>query len=322
MVDKRKIVYYRLGCVFGVGIFLLAVCTICFANSNGQTQNVDSNETLPYEKKQQPIIIWFHNGVTDKPEALKIALSSGLVNHVIVKYMHPADRDWRKKKNVLEAIEIVKRSRAKLIWCRNAWPYENVQDARLSDFFDANYYIRQITNLRAEAAEMGADYVALDMEAYAYAPVGRYLKGKDRIFLSKAQWRQLEEAIDTAIEKAGKVDFIFPGGSVDETKPNGVLARLGKMRIAEETYWSNEERQKRITFPYEIFGAYLNTVREDKNHPGSWHFLVPEIFEKSELWSKKEGLFLYPKERRAMEVARELLAYSRTLPVADPNTNK
>jgi len=322
MIDKGGVVCYRLSCIFGVGIFLLVVCTICFANSDGQTQRVDNNETPPYEKRQQPIIIWFYTAAADKPEVLKIVLSSGLVNHVMVKYMHPADADWRKKKEVVEAIEMVKESEAKLIWCRNAWPYYNVQDAQLSDFFDPNYYIRQITNLQREAVQIGADYVALDTESYAYAPVGRYLKGRDRILLNKHQWKELEEAISTAVEKAGKVDFILPAGSVNKTKPDGVLARLGKMRIAEDTYWSNEERQKRITYPYEIFGAYLNTVREDENRPGYWHFLVPEIFEKSELWSKKQGLFLYPKERRAMEVARELLAYSRTLPVADPNANK
>ncbi|MHC4160457.1 MAG: hypothetical protein ACYSSO_15435, partial [Planctomycetota bacterium] len=72
----------------------MAVSVICLNNTNGKAQHIDTNEPFPHQKKQQPIIMWFHNGVTDSPKALKLAISSRLVSHVMIKYMHRADRDW------------------------------------------------------------------------------------------------------------------------------------------------------------------------------------------------------------------------------------
>lgn len=314
MTVKQSTIYYSLGRVLIAGVLLFAVNAICLTDSNVRGQHIETSEPRPHEKRQKPIIIWFHNFI-DPPEAAKLAISSGLVSHVMIKYMHRADRDWRQNKTVVEAIRIVKQSETKLIWCRNTWSYYKVQDVRLEDFFDPNYYIKEIKNLRSEADEMGADFCALDLEAYAYSPMRRYTKGRDRIMLTQSQWKKLEDAIAQTIKAVGKVDFTLGAGSINKTKPINVLSGLGGMRIAEGTYWSNEERLRRITYPYEIFGAYINTVREDKYHPGYWHFLVPEIFEKSHLWSgDKRGLFLYPREKEALALAKELVAYAESLP--------
>ena len=39
-------------------------------------------------------------------------------------------------------------------------------------------------------------------------------------------------------------------------------------------------------------------------------------FDNSYLWSNKKGIFLYPRERNADAVARELVKYARNLPAA------
>ena len=46
-------------------------------------------------------------------------------------------------------------------------------------------------------------------------------------------------------------------------------------------------------------------------------YTVPEIFEKSQLWSAKKGLYLYSKEGESMAVAHELVKYSKSLPILD-----
>lgn len=313
MTVKQSTIYYSLGCVLIAGVLLFAVNAMCLTDSNSEGQRVEANEPCAYEKRPPPIIIWFHNFI-DPPEAAKLAISSGLVSHVMVKYMHRADRDWRQKKTVVEAIRIVKQSEAKLIWCRNLWPYYNIGDVRAADFFDPNYYINEIKNLRMEADEMGADFCALDLEAYGSAPMKCYTQWPDRIRLTQSQWKQLEDALAQAVETMGKVDFVLGAGSIDKTQPINVLSRLGKMRITGWTYWSNEERLDLITFEYEIFGAYINTVREDENHPKLKHYLVREIFEKSGRWSDKCGLYLLPKEKNALAMAKELVAYAESLP--------
>lgn len=230
------------------------------------------------------------------------------------KYIHPADADWQRKKAVIEAIKIVKKSKAKLIWCQNLWPYYNVQNARPKDLFDPYYYIREIKNLRRGVNKIGADFCALDTEPYAYAPVKRYFKGINRIKLTKQQWNRVRLCVEKTIQAVGKVDFVMPAAYWKKDRPYNILAELGNMRIAEDTFWSNEEMLRRITYPYEIFGAYVNTVRLDENHPKLWHYLVPEIFEKPQRWSDKRGLFLYPKGKNSLAAARELVAYAESLP--------
>ncbi|MCK4783754.1 MAG: hypothetical protein KAV87_08395, partial [Desulfobacteraceae bacterium] len=150
--------------------------------------------------------------------------------------------------------------------------------------------------------------------AYGFAPMKCYMQWRDRIRLTQSQWKQLENALAQAVETMGKVDFTLGAGSINKTQPINILSRLGKMRITGWTYWSNKKRLDMINFEYEICGAYINTVREDKYHPNLWHYLVPEIFEKSERWSDKRGLFLYPKEKNALAVAKELVAYAESLP--------
>lgn len=294
------------------GVVLFMLTNFCASNTTSKESVQKNNETNSPQPKEKPIIIWFHNGVTDKTEALSTALSSGMITHVIIKYWHRAEVDWRKKKSVVKAIEIVKKSPAKLIWSRNLWPYWNQKDIRLEDFFNSNYYIREIRSIRSEAKQMGADFIALDVEAYGDSIMKRYLVGRNR--LTAAQRDELRDVVEEVVQAVGQVEFLYPGEHVRSKQPWNILCHLGKNRIAESTFYSDEERLKKVKSEYEIFGAYLNVVREHKKRPDLHYYLVPEIFEKSHRWSDKKGLFLYPKEKSALIVAKELLSYSESLP--------
>ena len=74
-----------------------------------------------------------------------------------------------------------------------------------------------------------------------------------------------------------------------------------------------------MKFPYEIFGVYLNTIRKNEKNLKKPFYLVPAVFEKSHRWSSKKGVFLYPREKKALAVAKALKAYSDSLPVIQKN---
>ncbi|HUU41245.1 MAG TPA: hypothetical protein VMW42_09900, partial [Desulfatiglandales bacterium] len=81
-------------------------------------------------------------------------------------------------------------------------------------------------------------------------------------------------------------------------------------------FYANYKRIKHIKVPYEIFGAYVNTTRENKNYPKLPYFTIAEIFDNSQLWSDKKGLFIYPLENKAELIAKDLVKYSRKLSFA------
>jgi hypothetical protein len=156
------------------------------------------------------------------------------------------------------------------------------------------------------------------MEPYAYTPMQRYWR--NRFSLSPQQERLLTDAMDKVLASVGQVDFICPGGYVRAKHPANLLARIGKIRIATDTYYDSRERLKLIKYPYEIFGFDVDTKRYHKRHPQLPFYLVSDVFERSHLWSDKKGVFIYPNEHRAQAVARELVLYAETLPVEKSNS--
>jgi len=221
---------------------------------------------------------------------------------------------------VYEAINIVKASGVKLIWSRPLWPLYGVEDSSAEDLFDPDYYIREIEVLRAEGQALGADFVALDAESYAHAPVNKYLRGRNR--LSAKQREQLEAAIDKAVSAVGKVDFVYPGGSIYSRHPANILGKLGRFRNSNLNYYKNEKRRRQMTYCYQIAGFHVNIIRENKKHPKLPYYFVSELFENSHLWSNKKGVFIYPHDRKGLAIAKELVAYSRKLPFKSSQQQK
>ncbi len=263
------------------------------------------------QSKKAPIIIWYHNGATNSIESLKIALSSGLVNHVMIYARHRDCLDWESMPNVLEAIQLVKDSSAKLIWSRCLWPYWDQSNIKPEYFFNVAYYLAEIELVRLEAEEMGADFVALDIEAYGHSIMKVPISRGDWLYPS--QQTVMRNTVSEVVEAVGQVDFIYPAGNARRpAAPWNFLSKLGKNPISEDTYHNNSERLAQIWYEYKIFGAYLNTTKVREDRPELNYYLVPEIFEKVHLWAGK-GLFLYSKEGNALAVAQALLAYSKTL---------
>ncbi len=246
-------------------LLILSVgCTPTTMSIAGTSDPNDSKINLS-EAKAKPIIVWFHTGTSSKIESLENVLSSELVTHVIMLYMHRKDKDLRKSPNVRQAIKMVKESDAKLIWCRDLWPYYANDTIRLAHFFDVNYYIQEIQALRAEAREIGADFAALDTEPYGRSPFKKYLKSKFEF--SPKQLDSLKAAVAQAVKTAGQVDFILPAGSARPDHPYYTLADLGKFKLAEYTYYNKKRNYEVTKKPHEGFGPYVNIARNNVRNP-------------------------------------------------------
>jgi hypothetical protein len=166
---------------------------------------------------------------------------------------------------------------------------------------------------------MDANYVALDTEPYGNSPLTPYFKGANLKILNSQQLTALKNAVSGAIKQAGKVDFILPGGEMSDAyrplpHPYNIIAELGNMRISEETYYDAPRFINGIQYPYEIFGMHLDTTKKNTKSPEQAYFLPNEIFERSQLWSNKKGVFLYTSSSRSNDVALQLLMYAKKLP--------
>ncbi|MCH7918678.1 MAG: hypothetical protein IIC50_11920 [Planctomycetes bacterium] len=255
----------------------------------------------------QPTIIWFHSVSSNPLESLELALASGLITDVLMLYMHRFDADWQTSDKAQQAIRLVKASPARLIWCRDLWPYYDLRGVKPMDIYDPNYYLREIRHLRSEAEAMGADAVALDIEPYGASPMKQVFKSaKGRAAVKRPA---LRETIRRVLEQAEKVDYLLPGGSTEKSHPYNILSALGENRIAESTYYNRLARLKRVHYPFEIFGAYVNVQSYNPRSPTLPFFRVSDLFELSGMWSHRKGVFLYTDGKSATATAQTLNDY-------------
>jgi len=294
-------------------IFLVFAAS-CELKANAKKRNkgdgVEPNSTVidKNDMRAKPIIIWHYRTQRHSVDSLRYAISSGLITHVNFS-VGSRTSDTLRKTATREAIEMVRKANVKVILTRSLWSGLNTDRG---DIFRPGFYIKEIRRLRAEAKEVGADFAGLDTEPWGRTPIVPFFKGKGKLSIEERQL--LKDTIAKVVETCGKVDFLWPAGALRQGSPYNIIAELGEMRIAESTYFNNEKTIKSIKYPYEIFGAYVNTVRKRENGSGSPYFLVSDIFEKSRLWSGKKGLFLYPKERKVLAVAKALVSYSKSVP--------
>ena len=283
------------------------------ADTRKYERDEDPNSSDQIVKEEQPMIIWCYIGSRDSPKSLEYVLSSGMVTHVSFGVGNRTTSDTLNSSDTCRAIEMAKKAGVKLILVRYLWPSKEGRYIQSSDLFNEKYYIEQIEMLRAEAKKIGADFVGLDIEPYGRSSIKHFFESKYR--LTDNELLELKRTVKRVIETCGKVNFLYPAGSVQRRHPYNILAELAENRISEHTYYNNEKNLRSINYPYEIFGAYVNTVRENTRYPHLPLYLVSEIFENSHRWSGKKGLFLYPKEDNAEAVAKALKSYSESLPV-------
>jgi hypothetical protein len=279
----------------------------------------DANAVASRPPVARPEIIWFHCVSSNSSESLQVALASGLVSHVMVLYMHRNDADIQDEK-VRLAVKSVRAHGAKLIWCRDLWPYYKNGSCDADQIYDANYYSHEIFHLRQEAEQLKADATALDLEPYGesvFKPVF-----KDPTVRSRVDLARIQEAVTAAVKDVGQVDYVLPAGSTEAHHPLNKVSLLGKNRISESTYYNLESRLRKVKYPYEIFGAYVRTTHVHPEDPLLPFFTAEALFVHSEVWSSKRGVFIYTDGPHSLETAQSLYQFARTIPSQYPAKTK
>lgn len=248
----------------------------------------------------EPIIIWFHTADKD-PNILRIALSGGIFTHVLFEGMHIDDvRSYRFNLKVREVLRICRSAKVKVIWGRWLWPGHNLTRFTGNEIFDADYYVRQISNIKKEARQMGADYTSLDLEPYGHHAV----KGLTRRSLTESEFEMITGAIDTAVKVVGQVDYVMPAAlpyprhTRFRRELYKSLQKLGRFSIAEHTYYNNESGLHCKNNIFDVFGAYCRKDPYRPKYPTVPYFAPREILERQDLWAHKKGLFIYPGEQK------------------------
>ena len=301
---ERRVLTWTMGCVLAWTVMPGWSATVQPLKGLGQVQQ----DPVP---SGPPAIIWFHAVKSNSVESLRTALASRLPNHVMISYMHRRDADWQKSQEAQEAIDLVRQSGAKLIWCRDLWPYYKNQGIGESVLVDPNYYVQEIRALRAEAVAMKADAVALDVEPYGHSPLKSSFKSG--LKLSHKDLKAMGQAIQSAIQQVGQVEFVLPAGSLQKDHPYNLLSRLGVLRITENTYYQDGGTVRPVPYPYEIFGAHVSSRKWSFAPAGRSCYLVDELFDRSQVWSAKQGLFLYATGPDSLKVAKALKDYTEAL---------
>lgn len=276
------------------------------------------SDTVPTDddtQDQSHVMIWFFHLEIDPLESLITALSSGIPTHVAIftsnRWTSTLLEQQRYVVKLNQAVSLIKEHQAKSILIRDIWPTRQVPHLNESILFDSSYYRREIELVRLEGQTYQTDFVGFDLEAYGRiedSPVRKYLEWDANYIPSSTQLLNLRHIVSMVVSQAGKVDYIYPGGSLRDYHYYNILSSMGRIRIAESTYYDTDVYQQ-VRYPYEIFGAYLNTVVNEAGFDYPF-YLVPAIFDKEYRWSSKQGLFLYPREGKALEVAERLLAHS------------
>lgn len=306
MNRKRKLYLY---------IFLLGLLGFCpFLLLSADTEST-------VKEHNSPIIIWNHSIYNDSLDALKIAISTDLFTHVNMKRLHRYDcrieKYGRYEDMVPKVIELCKQNDVKVILTRNLWPSWRISDSNKNDLYQSEYYVREIEDLKNDANSLGADYIGLDIEPYGKSPLKTIIKERN---YNSRDLEKIKNAVQSAERKTGGVDFIYPAGSNLVHHPYNIISGLAKYRISEHTYYDNERWIKNVKYPFEIFGAFIRLEKENPNHKDLPFFLVEEIFDRSELWSDKKGVWLYKgsgtvrkQKNYALRLAKRLEQYVKNL---------
>ena len=256
-------------------------------------------------------VIWCFVGSRDKSDSLSVALESGLITHVAIFSGNRITSNTLDKPETQKAIGIAKEAQAdgvEMILVRYLWQTQPSRRTSLSTLKDADYYVLEIKLLRKEAEKIGAKYVGLDTEAYGPTPITTHFRS--RKFLREDS-EKIKAAVELAVDRVGKVDFLMPAGSSRRHHPYVAIANLGRQRIAEGTYYDRTDTFD-IKYPYEIAGMYLNVKKDNDHHAHLQYYLAEEIFEDhKDVWQQEQGLMIWPREHRALDVAKALREFSR-----------
>ena len=251
--------------------------------------------------KKKHFIIWYHNIHYSDVSNLETILRSGIITHIMLASGHRFDYNYRTSKEIKNIINTIRTNQVYIIWTKPLWPVDKIKDISGDMLYSSEFYLNEIKTIKLEAKEIGADYTCFDTEPYGRAPVKKYFKGSPQL---KANNILLNDAINGATASCNCVDFILPAGSVHARSPYQIIARLGRYKISEDTYYFYKEKKyERIKYEYDILGIYIPFNR---NLKFSRNNTIGEIILRGLSISKNIGILLYPKEDSIQMIANTI----------------
>ena len=305
-------------------MLLLAVIRASVAGRNRNGAERAAGQSGAAQAVDRPMIIWFHAFETD-PELLRLAISGGIFSHVMFRGLHEFDRPEEvifAHPNLKKVLTLCKDNGVEVIWLRFLYPgYRFRGITTFRSICDASYYAQRIRQVKKEGKRMGVSLVALDAEPYGQSPL-KPLKMPKTYKLTPEQYNALNNAVQTGVRAAGKVDFVLPAVSPYSRHLYNATPALGKLVISEHTYrdipWKLKDKRR----PFDVFGAYISIKKDNPTHPdGPGPFFTPrEILARQDLWAQKKGLFIFPGYGdRLVEVVHEFSKIGKVRPVRDSN---
>lgn len=286
--------------------YLFFVCILCSDVLSVKDPNLVTTQMINDPNDQ--IVVWIFNPVKDSNDSLNTALSSKLINHVIIHLGGRVTENFESgqyRKKIQVAIELAKKHNCKTIFFRYFWPTYNKPSFSSELLFDSHYYVYEINSLKEKAKEYKVDYIGFDLEAYKKSPVGKYLRWENNYVLNKTERERLSGVVDQAIKVSGKVDFVYPAGSVRKYHAYNILSKLANFKIAERTYYDNEIYLN-FEYKYDIFGIYLNTDSHNQRNLRKKYYTVDSLLNHMDRWKDKKGIFLFRYPGKAQEIAKQL----------------
>ena len=255
-----------------------------------------------------PMVIWFQLWNRDL-DVLRDVLRSGVVTHVMISGGDRVGVDYNQPE-IREALNLCRNASVQTIWSRHLWN-NFVALQTLEDTTDEEFYVAALSQVNAEATLLGADFSAIDGEAYGGAAFDTFFDSP----LPADHFAAMGEAIRRATERV-QVDFVYPCGTpFIDNFVNNLYPPLGRIRIAESTYYDLPRKNCRIDHPYDVFGAFVRADTERLRAPDSPYFLPYDVVLRRYLWSQSDGatgtvngLFLYPGSPEDSAVTARLLA--------------
>ena len=238
-------------------------------------------------------VIWYHA----RPQPLSVldeVARTGVVTHVMIggsdRVVFAYDDPM-----VLAQVARCQQLGMQVIWSRHLW--NNYTDFEtVDDTFDSAFYADVVATIQEEATVLGVPYTAVDCECYSGSPLFERLTNA----VSREDFALMLAATEDAGE-LGRVDYSYPcGNHGNDLHPLGAFGPLSRYDISESTYYDQPHKNCRITYPYQVFGAFIQPTTERDDNADAPYFLPYDVVLREYLWQESRGatpgvngLFLY-----------------------------
>lgn len=247
-------------------------------------------------------IMWAFTGSRDTGASVAAVLNSGRVNLLAIFAGNRTTSDTLDDAVTVGAIKMARKANVPIILFRYLWETQASAQATMAAARTAATYVDEIRLTRQEAASRSIGYTGLVTEPYGETELNTVF---DSATFPKDHADRIADAVAEAVKRGAVVDCVFPAGSARANHPYLSLSALGRLRIADGTYYNRPANIAAIAYPYEIAGMYVTA--NPATAAANDLYLPSEVFySRRDVWLERGGLFIWPEENEALAVAQAI----------------